>query len=286
MSRAERLSDLIKARSQAEASIKVFAQATYFPGFVRLYQPHKPTDKLIPGFESEPLKKRSSQLIQVSDNSEDNLQRSLRTTKASVIAYALCNPYDLFATFTFSDDRQNVDRSKQKMNDWLKNQKKRTSPNLKYLIVSEFHHDGVSLHFHALLSGYLGGLKVAINPETGKPRKRGGRIRYNITSFQSGYTDAVKLGQTFEDQQKVGRYISKYITKDMPRFKNKNRYWASSGLARPLKEYNPPVELLTQPPIWQKTNEYGTVSIFPYTGELTEYLDSKGYHFSSGVTLK
>ncbi len=286
MSRVERLSDLVKARPQAEASIKVFAQATYFPGFIKLYQPHKPIDKLIAGFETDSKKKLTSRLIQASDNSADNLQRSLRTSKASVLAYALCNSFDLFTTFTFSNDRQNADRCKQKMNDWLKNQKKRTSPNLKYLIVPEFHHDGVSLHFHALLSSYLGKIKVAINPTTGKPRKRGRKVRYNITSFQSGYTDAVKLGQTFEDQQKVARYISKYITKDMPRFKNKNRYWASSGLARPLKEDNPPLELLTEPPIWQKTNDYGTVSIFPYTGELTEYLNSKGFRVFSGDKLK
>ena len=277
MSRVERLSDLIQARSHTEASFKVFAQATYFPGFIRLYQPHKPTDKLIAGFETASKKKHSPRLIQVSDNSEDNLQRSLRTSKASVLAYALCNSFDIFATFTFSDDRQNIDRSKQKMNDWLKNQKKRTSPNLKYLIVSEFHHDGVSLHFHALLSGYLGRLKVAINPETGRPRKRRGKVRYNITSFQSGYTDAVKLGQTFKDQQMIGRYISKYITKEMPRFKNKNRYWASSGLARPLKQDNPPLELLTKPPVWQITNEFGTISIFPYTEELTDYLNEQGH---------
>lgn len=283
MNKAERLSDLIKARTQTEASVEVYAKAEYFPGFVRVYQPHLPIKKLAAGFEAIGKTKRAGiQSISV----ESNEGRSLRRTKATVLAYALCNSYELFATFTFANERQNIDRCKDRMNNWLKNQKKRTSPNLKYLIVPEFHKDGKSLHFHALLAGYNGKLAKAINPEINKPRKRNGKIRYNITSYTSGFTDAVKIGETFEDQQKLGYYVSKYITKDMPRFKNKNRYWASHGHRLPIAEDNPPLELLTEPPVWQKATEYGTTSIFPYTEELTDYLNKKGYQVFAGSVAK
>lgn len=285
MARLERLSDLLQARSQAEASIAVTAKASYFPGFVRIYQPHKPIRKISTKFSPMPYKqKRASSFA--TEPAEDNIQRSLRRTKATVLAYALCNTYELFATFTFASERQDIGRCEERMNNWLKNQKKRTSPNLKYLIVAELHKDNQSLHFHALLAGFNGTLRKAINPETGKQRRRGGRPRYNIPSFRSGFTDAVKIGQTFEDQQKTGRYIAKYLTKDMPRFKNRHRYWASYGHRRPLEQDNPPLELLTEPPVWQKTNEYGTVSIFPYTEELTDYLNSRGFTVSVGSKPK
>lgn len=284
MSKVERLSDLLRARTQAEASFEVVAQAQYFPGFVRIYKPNMPIKKLSSGFELTHKLKRSSNSGEV--DKTESLAKSLQRSKSRVIAYALCNSYELFATFTFASERQNVDRCKDRMNNWLKNQKKRTSSDLRYLIVPEYHKDGVSLHFHALIHGYNGKLTKAINPETGNQRRRGGKPLYNILSFTSGFTDAVKIGQTFEDQQKTGRYIAKYITKDMPRFKHKNRFWASHGHRLPIAEDNPPLELLTEPPVWQKTTQYGTTSIFPYTEELTGYLNSRGYKVFAGSEPK
>jgi hypothetical protein len=284
MNRVQRLSELIKARSQTQASVEVFAQATYYPEFVKVYQPNKPMRKLRAGFE--PTKKLVQSSATTTSDPKFNLERSIRRTKAKVVAYALCNTYELFATFTFASERQNIDRCKDRLNNWLKNQKKRTSPDLKYLVVPEFHKDGISLHFHALLHGYKGTLQKALDPETGKPRKRNGKIRYNITSYKSGYTDAVKIGSTIEDRQKVGRYISKYIIKEMPIFKNKNRYWVSLGHRLPIIEDNPPLNLLTEPPVWQTSNEYGTISIYAYTEELTEYLNKTRYQSFSGDNLK
>ncbi len=277
MSKVERLSDLLRARSLAEASHEVHAVAHYYPGFVKLFQYHKPKKKLMTGFVARGRVQRSGGFPSPRSVSEDSRARSLRRTKAKVVAYALCNEHQIFATFTFAKARQDVDLCKERMNNWLKNQKKRTSPNLKYLVVPEFHKDGVSLHFHALLANYEGKLTKAIDPKTDKRRRRGNKGLYNIPSYTSGFTDAVKIGDTSKDQQKVGHYISKYVTKDMPRFKNKNRYWVSHGHRLPLTEDNPPLELFAEVAEWQKTNEFGTTSILPYTGKLTDYLSERGY---------
>jgi hypothetical protein len=41
-----------------------------------------------------------------------------------------------------------------------------------------------------------------------------------------------------EDKERAMNYITKYITKEMPTFAGKKRYWVSQSLARPIKSTN------------------------------------------------
>lgn len=140
---------------------------------------------------------------------------------------AQCNDFDMFMTFTFRENRFDVDAKKRQMAYWLNNQRI-IHGKFKYLIVPEYHKDGKALHFHALFAGYAGNL-------VDSGHRQHGRIVYNVKSYQAGFTTAVKI----DDIQKVSSYIAKYLTKDMPKFAGKHRYWASQKLKRPLRIINP-----------------------------------------------
>lgn len=155
--------------------------------------------------------------------------RNIRRTRTMISDYVLANRFEYFATFTF--DRRKVNRydvaaCKTVMSTWLHRQRQH-SPDLKYLIVPEFHKDG-ALHFHALLGNFNGRLR-----DSGK--KRNGRVIYNLSGYRSGFSTAVPID---EDYDAVSAYLKKYITKDMPVMFAKKRFWASRNLVRPVKSYN------------------------------------------------
>ncbi len=96
-----------------------------------------------------------------------------------------------------------------------------------YVLIPERHKTG-ELHFHGIFGNYKGPLK---------PSKvmQGGRRVHNLTSYQSGFTTAVYM----DNKEKATNYVTKYITKEMPQFRGKQRYWCSNGLKRPLIILNP-----------------------------------------------
>ena len=158
-----------------------------------------------------------------------------------------CNDFTLFITFTF-DPKKTKDRYsprvvKRQMRNWLKNQQRRYGK-FSYLIVPERHKDG-ALHFHALFAGYTGKLV-----DSGK--KRHGKTSYNLTGYTLGHTQA----SIIDDSQKAMNYLRKYITKDMPLFPGKHRYWASKGLRRPQVIDNPPPWDSNKTPLRAYENEY------------------------------
>jgi hypothetical protein len=200
-----------------------------YPGLTKLYIYDTPINVKIAGFElrkPDPFVKQKIDLRTESDKIVSDLD-SLRRTKTTISDITLCNEFDLFCTFTFAADRHNVDKCKSKMSNWLKRQRE-TYGSFHYIIVPEFHKDGKAIHFHALFKNYKGVLS-----DSG--HKINKRTAYNITSYQSGYSTAVKI----DDIQKVSSYIKKYITKDMPLFPGKKRYWVSTRLKRPVKVQNP-----------------------------------------------
>lgn len=171
--------------------------------------------------EPRQKKRRRTSTVQT----EDDLERSVRRTKQKVREIVLCNVFDFFVTFTFKPGVNNEQRLV-KMSTWLKNQNKNSS--FKYLIVPELHKSGL-LHFHALLKNYQGNI-------VDSGIKRYGKTVYNIKSYRNGFTTGVKISPG--DSRRVGHYVAKYITKDMPRFPGKKRYWRSSNLKKPVKIEN------------------------------------------------
>jgi hypothetical protein len=218
------------------------------------------TRKIYPSFERVIVYKTPIELtIKVNDNSTEEktekmytdmqreilLKRSLKRTKEVLRDITLSNQFDLFCTFTFKDFRDDVDVCKARMHFWLKNQQKRQrengEQNFDYLIVPEYHKDGASLHFHALLHGYTGELKQGFFADTGKPvLTKTGLPVYDIMGWHNGWASASKIDNSegSDSLQRVAKYIGKYITKDMPQFSGKKRYWCSNGLIRPEIDNN------------------------------------------------
>lgn len=157
---------------------------------------------------------------------QDSLERSLRRSKQLITDVVLCNDFDIFATFTFKKERQNIELCKSKMSNWLHSQQK-THGRFKYLIVPEFHKDKKSIHFHALMKDYKGNI-------TASGKFINGRESYNLLSYRSGFTTAVYI----DDPEAVSLYVRKYITKDMPMLPGKKRFWLSTGLERPVSLVN------------------------------------------------
>ena len=187
-----------------------------------------------------------------------NLEDSVRRTKMTISDIIICNEFDLFCTFTFDPkkciDRNNPIELKNKMSKWLKNQRD-LHGHFDYLIVPEFHKDGKAIHFHALFKNYRGTLK-----EASTKNKNYKRRTYNIKSYRLGYSTAVQIDNNIE---KVGSYVKKYITKDMPKFPGKKRYWCSTGLIRPITDVNPTIDPFTAAEFVQIYNNKGfTISEF------------------------
>jgi hypothetical protein len=210
----------------------VSAYAKIYPAMTKLFQFNEPSKVRIAGFEERNLHTHSRR-----KSSDDPMlwYDSLRRTKTRLSDLVISNNFDLFCTFTFAEDRQNINLLKYKMERWLKNQN-RLVGKFAYLVIPEFHPKALAegrkeIHFHALFKHYNGALM-----DSGH-RRKDGRVVYNLPQYSLGFTTATRIN--VDGVPLVASYIKKYITKDMPQFNNKKRYWCSHDLVRPEKVRNP-----------------------------------------------
>lgn len=226
------MNDPIKLRSN-NGGYFVTSQATYYPTFARIFIPKYATKRL----EAKQVGSNGQDLLVPAIDKETSEERSLRRSRKNVKDLVFCNLFDQFVTLTIADDRQNLQRSKLKVVNWIKNEKRRKGK-FQYIIVPEFHKDKKSLHFHGLFKDYKGETKQSFQAN-GSPVIEKGRKVYNFPSFTSGYNYVEPIDNSVGSIIKVGFYLQKYITKDMPMIFGKNRYWASYKLKRPIKVDNP-----------------------------------------------
>lgn len=241
-------------------SYLINAKATYYPDFVRIWIPNEPYQKINSDFERQlyasapPEKDKPRDTI---DKYETDAERSIRRTRKRIKDYVILNDFELFVTFTFATDRWNEERSRKRLATWLRNQRTRNGRFL-YLAVPEYHKDG-ALHFHVLIGGYKGDMKLAINPHNGKPITdiRGNPV-YALTGYTLGFNN-VKIIDSSQGKTKVASYIQKYITKDALSTDGRQRYWASKNLKLPVVEDNPEEFYKHVIVDRQYANDYGTI---------------------------
>lgn len=192
-----------------------------------------------------PKKVTSGIWLQTEDEKLDNKDKSLGRAKTVIADLIISNRFDLFVTFTFNCigcrpkcinkpctcsketcTRYDLDYVIRTQKTWYNNQIKRYGK-FPYLQVMELHKDN-GYHFHALFREYKGVLKPW------KKDRKDGREVYNLKSYRKGFTTAKKI----YDISGASSYVRKYITKDIPRYQNKKRYWASKGLQRPIVTQN------------------------------------------------
>ena len=176
-----------------------------------------------------------------SDPSPEATERSRRRAIARIKDYAICSDFEWFVTLTLSPekiDRYSYDDAVKKLGIYCSNRVQRQG--LRYVIVTEKHHDG-ALHFH----GFFGGLPLGDfvpsgtytgGPVRGKPKRPrtagelarwqagGAHEVYNLKSWKLGYTTAVLLDQ---DYRAAITYVSKYIRKSTE--KVGGRWYLSGG---------------------------------------------------------
>lgn len=193
-----------------------------------------------------------------------SLQVSANRSKNKIYQYAKSNEWEWFTTFTF--DKEKVDRCDYSacvklLSKWLNNMRKH-SKNLAYLIVPEQHKKG-GYHFHGLFSG-CDGLNIKDTGKTyvqkyivnGKKRFRKTKDKiYIFDRYKFGYMTASKV----KDNDRVTKYITKYVTKDlMESTFGKKRYWASRNLLLPVED----TDMLSELDIFELKN--GMLDIADY----------------------
>lgn len=246
-------------KTQQEITYPVFARQKTYLHSTEIYIPNRPYEKREEGYEA--VGSLDTGDVPQPTSEEDKIDRSNRRAYTAIKDIALSNVFELFATFTFRDGRDNPELCRQKMNGWLKRQRKRDKK-FQYVIVPEFHKDGVSLHFHALLYGYSGKVIRAVNPKTGRPLVKSRRKVYDLPSYTLGHCEVYYIGNTEEDRIRSSFYLLKYIKKDMPQFANKKRYWSSRGLHKPVTIENPEEWYLGIAPDHMIETDYGKFLFF------------------------
>lgn len=248
----------LRPKTRSEVTHLVFARQKTYLNSREIYLPNKPYGKLEDGYEpTEEIPLRTSGTTSHEDKEERTKQRAFTAMKDIV----LCNVFELFVTFTFKSGRDNPDLCKSKMNGWLKRQRK-LDKSFQYVLVPEFHKDGVSLHFHALISGYKGRIVRAVNAKTGRPIVKKKRKVYDFPNYTLGHSEVYYIGETEEDRIKSGFYLLKYVKKELPEFGNKKRYWSSRGLNKPVVIDNPEKWYLDTEPDKTFVGDYGTFLYF------------------------
>jgi hypothetical protein len=248
----------IDPKHEYEIYKNVDSYAKIYPSMTKLFVLNHTTKLRIAGFEP---RKRTEHMHSETHDPVAAID-SMRRTKTRLRDLVISNQFELFCTFTFKEDRFDVDKCKTQMSRWLHNQQTRTGK-FDYLIVPEYHkrcepcvdakakeclHDDrpKAIHFHAMVKGYMGALPYACydTPKGANYCNTDHKHRlifhndkpvHNIKGYNLGFTNVTYI----QDVDKTANYIGKYITKDMPQFHGKKRYWCSHGLERPIKVTNP-----------------------------------------------
>jgi len=181
--------------------------------------------------------------------SESNSERSIRRTRSTISDIIASNTFDLWCTFTFNCKkcptgcknkpcictpanclRFDPGVCKLRMSAWLHRQKLK-NPGFSYIIVPEFHKSG-AVHFHAFIKNCSSRLT-----DTGKVDS--GKKVYKFPGYTLGYSYVIDISSANDyEHNTIANYMQKYITKDMPEFAGKKRYFVSQNLVRPVTYVN------------------------------------------------
>lgn len=157
---------------------------------------------------------------------EKNLKDAQHRASNSVRSLALSNKWDSFLTLTFDDSKAptagiSYDVALHYVSRALRNLRE-LYPGMSYLLVPEQGTKNGRWHFHALVAG----LPKSAYKFSGRFTRSHEKI-YNLSDWKYGFTTATFV----RDQNKVCRYIAKYITKTTSRVPfNCKRYLCSQGL--------------------------------------------------------
>lgn len=169
---------------------------------------------------------------------DKKLLNNLSRAKKRILEIALCNDFDLFATFTIDRKKYNrydLEKYHKAFSQFIRNYNRNHKLNIKYLLVPEKHKDG-AWHEHGFFMGLpLEHLKrfevgMKMNKSISNLVKQGREI-YDFPAYTKsfGYCSFEKV----ISHEKASYYITKYITKDLASSVSKlggHLYYSSKGL--------------------------------------------------------
>lgn len=177
---------------------------------------------------------------------EEKIAGNIRRAARNIEAYALCNPWDWFGTFTLSPayrDRSDLDGFRRSFMQFIRDCRKRYKVNIQALLVPELHKSKDGWHMHGLIYGLpvdalrLFSLKERL-PKYIRDRRVAGELVYDWPAYRKsfGWVDM----EPIRSRDAAARYITKYITKagdstakalDL----GKHLYYPTRGLKLPVR---------------------------------------------------
>lgn len=158
------------------------------------------------------------------------LDNNISRARAKVKEYGLCNDFEYFVTLTLDPKKYNradLKKYKKDLSQFLRDYKKSYGSKIEYVLIPEFHEDGINVHMHGLIKGILPKhitLSEYINKKTGEHY-----LDWLQYSKKFGWLNIGKI----KDKDKVCSYITKYINKSMAdtiKVLGDHMYYNSQGL--------------------------------------------------------
>ena len=149
-------------------------------------------------------------------SSGEKLQNNLIRARTMVFQYAMCNPWEWFATITLDRTKYNrydLDKYREDVSQFIRNLRKKYNTNITYLIIPEQHKDG-AWHMHGLFGGIPESAITEFNAGKSKTLQKLKRLGYMNWSDYANKFGFVSMGRV-KDAVSVAFYVTKYITKDM-----------------------------------------------------------------------
>ncbi len=177
------------------------------------------------------------------NKNDEKLDNSISRSKSKIYEYAICNDFEYFVTLTLDKDkmdRSDINEYIKKLGQYIRNIKKATGQEIKYVLIPEKHADGENWHMHGLMKN-LQDLRE-YNESENIPKKMKDKIRKyreeNLNLYEwVGYSKRFGFNcvEPIRDKDACARYITKYISKNLDNDKgvtekNKKKYYASRGL--------------------------------------------------------
>lgn len=169
---------------------------------------------------------------------ECKLSNNICRTKQKIFEYALCNAWQWFVTLTLDKnkyDRKDLRKFIKDLSQMIRDYKKKTGYNIKYLLIPEHHKDGC-WHLHGFFMGLPEEVLHAFRLNEHLPY----RILQRLESGVQVYTwndYAERFGyavfEPINNHEAASKYITKYITKEAMntiRELNAHAFYASQGL--------------------------------------------------------
>ena len=174
---------------------------------------------------------------------EEKLENNIARAKSTIYEIALCNHWEWWFTATLDPkkyDRSNLLRFRTHFTRFIQAFGRAHDLNIKYLLIPELHADKTNWHMHGFIMGLPQEYLTPFSKQEHLPtyilnKLESGSPIYNWLDYSErfGFCDFEPIST--KDLPKLGRYVTKYITKDLGRAVSQlgaHTYFASHGLQR------------------------------------------------------